>query len=217
MLSPLAIYPESKRARPGGKSINSTLDACPGGWYLTANVQAFQNRPGGMSLLTHLIHLGVKELDRGVCIVWRCPRCEVPRDYRLIQSRGNVCFLGLEFSRPAIMMDLRCSVCGYEMRVDPSEEPLLVQAAEATHLLKIGSVSTQAYQDRVRSLPARFIGGLKALNETWKCSNCGEDNPVTFDSCWNCRRSNEARSPDLVAGEQTPVRPLPGGNPWENM
>jgi hypothetical protein len=170
-----------------------------------------------MNLLTHLLHLGVKERDRGVCIVWRCPRCEVPRDYQLIHRRGNVFFLGLEFSRPAIMMDLRCSVCGYEIRVDPSEEAVLAQTAEATRLLKAGLVSTQAYQDSIRSLSARFIGVLKALNESWRCSICGEDNPVTFDSCWNCCRKSGARSVDLVAGEQPPVAPRPGGNPWETM
>jgi hypothetical protein len=170
-----------------------------------------------MNFLAHLLHLGVKELDRGVCIVWRCPRCEVPRDYRLIHSRGNVSFLGLEFSRPAIMMDLRCSVCGYEVRVDPSEEPELLQIAEATRLLKAGSVSTQAYQDAIHRSSARFIGLLKALTESWKCSGCGEDNPLTFDSCWNCRSKSGARSVHPVAGEQPPVGPPPGGNPWETM
>ena len=167
--------------------------------------------------LSHLVHLGVKELDQGVCIVWRCPRCEVPRDYRLICSRGNISVLGLEVSRPAILMDLRCSVCRYEIRVDPSEEAALVQAAETTRLLKMGSISADAYQEKVRSMPARFIKALKALNECWKCSGCGEDNPVTFDSCWNCGKKSGMPSVDRVAGDDRPVGPPPGGNPWENM
>lgn len=166
----------------------------------------------------HLIlHLGVKKLDQGVCIVWRCPRCEMPRDYRLIHSRGNVSFLGLEFSRPAVMLDLRCSVCGYEIRVDRSEESMLAQSAEATRLLKAGSISAEAYQDRVRSLSARFVKALKALNECWNCTDCGEDNPVTFDSCWNCRKKSGAQSVDPVAGEERPISLPPGGNPWETM
>src|SRR5690349_437511 len=107
-----------------------------------------------------LLRLGVKELDQGVCIVWRCPRCEVPRDYRLIRSRGNFSFLGLESSRPAVMLDLRCSVCGHEIRVDPSEESMLAQSAEATRMLKTGSISAEAYQDRLRNLPARFVKAL---------------------------------------------------------
>src|SRR5689334_20682670 len=95
----------------------------------TTDVRALQNWDGNMNPFIHILHLGVKvkELDQGVCIVWRCPRCEVPRDYRLIQSRGNISFIGLEFSRPAVMLDLRCSVCGYEIRVDRSEESMLAR------------------------------------------------------------------------------------------
>jgi hypothetical protein len=170
-----------------------------------------------MISLSHLVHLGVKERDQGVCIVWRCPRCEVPRDYRLIYSRGNVSLLGLEFSKPAIMMDLRCSVCGYEVRVDPSEESVLVQTADATRLLKMGSISAEIYQEKLYSLSACFIRALKALNECWKCSNCGEENPVTFDSCWNCRKKNGAQSVDPFGEEQPPIGPFQGGNPWETI
>jgi hypothetical protein len=162
------------------------------------------------------MHLGVEELDRGACIIWRCPRCEEPRDFRLIQSRGNVSLLGLEFSKPAVMMDLRCSACGYEIRVDPSEESVLVQISEATRLFKSGSVSAQVYQETIRGTSARFVGVLKALNENWRCSSCGEENPITFDSCWKCRRKSGARSVDLMPGEP-PVGPRPGGNPWETM
>ena len=114
------------------------------------------------------------------------------------------------------MMDLRCSVCGYEIRVDPSEEPVLIQIAEATRLLKAGSVSAQVYQDGIRGMSASFIDVLKALNESWKCSSCGEENPVTFDSCWNCRKKSGARSVDPITGEP-PVGPRPGGNPWDTI
>jgi hypothetical protein len=94
---------------------------------------------------------------------------------------------------------------------------MLAQSAEATHLLKTGFISAEAYQDRLRNLPARFVKALKALNESWKCSSCGEDNPVTFDSCWNCRKKNGAQSIDPVAGEERPINLPPGGNPWETM
>jgi hypothetical protein len=155
-----------------------------------------------MNPFIHILHLGVKvkEFDQGVCIVWRCLRFEVPRDYRLIQSRGNISFIGLEFSRPAVMLDLRCSVCGYEIRVDRSEKSMLAQSAEETRLLKAGCLSAEAYQKKVRSLPARFVKAQKALNECWKCSSSGEDIPVTFDSCWNCRKKNGVQSVDQVAG-----------------
>jgi hypothetical protein len=55
-----------------------------------------------MSLFSHIhpiLRLGAREGNQGVCIVWKCPRCQVDRDYLLIRSKGNVTFLGIEFSR----------------------------------------------------------------------------------------------------------------------
>ena len=170
-----------------------------------------------MSWLSHLAHLGVRECDEGACIVWKCPRCGVPRDYHLIESRGNFSIIGIEFSRPAILLDLRCSECGYEVRVDPSEKPMLDETIKMTRLLKAGSISIGAYQESIRRLPTRFVGALKALNEVWRCSGCREENPVSFDSCWNCRSPKGTPSTCVVDSEE----PLPGlgrgGNPWETM
>jgi DNA-directed RNA polymerase subunit M/transcription elongation factor TFIIS len=168
-----------------------------------------------VSFSQHLLHLGVKEIDRGVCIVWRCPRCEALRDYHLIQSRGNISLLGLEFTKPAIMMDLRCPTCAYEIRVAPAEESMLLRVAEITRSLKVGALSQPQYQEQIRSLPAHFVKALRALNETWKCSGCGEENPVTFDSCWNCHQKTAARDVERIEG--SPINLPPGGNPWEAM
>lgn len=51
--------------------------------------------------------------------------------------------------------------------------------------------------------------------ETWSCQNCGEANPMNFDSCWNCRsKGNVTRI--IPEQAETPPQPFPrGGNPWE--
>jgi hypothetical protein len=41
---------------------------------------------------------------------------------------------------------------------------------------------------RARSI----IGDFEAASNRpghWRCSACGEDNPLTFDLCWNCRET----------------------------
>ncbi len=167
--------------------------------------------------LSHLVgRPRVKEQDFGVRLVWKCPRCAKPQDFRLIESKGNVTILGLEFSRPAVFLDLRCPVCGYEVKVDPSEKSLLDSAAEATRLFKSGSLSADAYQQGIRSLPARFVQTLTALSDVWKCSGCGEENPMAFDSCWKCRSPKATSSVTAVTGDEPLPGPGRGGNAWEN-
>lgn len=34
-------------------------------------------------------------------------------------------------------------------------------------------------------------GRVKCSADPWRCQHCGEDNPATFEECWNCRRTAE--------------------------
>ena len=38
---------------------------------------------------------------------------------------------------------------------------------------------------------------IEAVNDPerkpWRCSSCGEQNPATFDVCWNCQKPNESQ------------------------
>jgi len=168
-----------------------------------------------MSFLSHIVRLHVNEKNEGVFLVWQCQRCNKVRDYCLIVSKGNFSLAGLELSKPATMLDLRCSGCRYELRVDPSEMALLSQAREATLLLKEGGLTTESYQAKIQKLPARFVKDLIAITQTWKCSKCGESNPMSFDSCWNCR-SNESVELGDLDDEAKPFPGFPrGGNSWE--
>jgi hypothetical protein len=165
-----------------------------------------------MSFSHRFFRLGVDETDKGVCLVWKCPRCEVVRDFRLIRSKGNISVLGWQISRPLVMLDLKCSMCEFESRVDPSEESLLDQATEITKLLKKRTISAEEYEGRIRNLSAGFVQAFVALNESWKCSRCGEGNPLTFDTCWNCGMKSMTRPIDRIAEKP---RPPIGGNAWE--
>src|SRR5262245_6064095 len=134
-----------------------------------------------MSLLSHLLHLvlvlGVKEENLGIFLVWRCPKCEAERDFDLIKNEGKTSLLGQPLGPPEILLDFRCRQCRYEMSVKNSEMEMINQAGKATRLLKAGSLTPQAYRAAIQEIPANFVKDLQALTQTWKCTECGEENP----------------------------------------
>src|SRR5689334_11616301 len=96
-------------------------------------------------LLLLALRLRVKEGNAGVCLIWICPECEEARDYYLIASSGNFVLIDEEFSKPVDMLDLRCSECGYEIRVDAAEKVFVDEAVRATRLFQEGGLSPEDY------------------------------------------------------------------------
>jgi|ERR1700722_3668360 hypothetical protein len=165
--------------------------------------------------LLRLLKLQVKESNEGLFLIWKCPRCEDLRNYELIVGKGNYSLVGFTFSRPVTLLDLRCSVCRFELSVAPAEMNLLTQARDQTQLLISGNLSAESYQTAIRRLPARFVKELVSLTANWTCRKCGELNPVTFDSCWNCQSKENSASAQL-SDEAKPFPGFPrGGHPWE--
>jgi rubredoxin len=167
-------------------------------------------------LLLHLSHLPLKERvqDEGVFLVWDCPRCALTKDFHLIKSRTYLSLLGLEFESSKTLLDLQCAGCKYEVRASPSEITLLESAKELTDRLKGYDLTREAYLADLKALDANFIKDFVALTQNWKCPKCGEENPVSFESCWSCN-SKEADTSEL----DDDAKPFPGmprgGNSWE--
>lgn len=155
------------------------------------------------------------EADGGVVIEWTCPECRVPRDFHLVVRSTALAVIGLAFGKSGDMLDLRCAHCAYELKVHASERPMRDAAKTLTSGLKAGTLTPDAYRAELEALAAAFVKELEALTDVWKCPQCGEDNPVSFESCWNCgpRRADNG-DPSADGGQ-----PLPGiyqgGNAWE--
>ncbi len=162
-----------------------------------------------------LLALKIREKDNGLFLIWKCPRCLEMAGFHAVIGRGNVSILGLELSDPVTLIDLRCSSCNYELRVAPSERESLEKLGEATRRLLAGEISSATYHALVRGTPAQFVKDLEALTRHWKCPACGEENPVSFDSCWSCSSRQNAGGAELEPNAK-PFPTMPkGGDPWE--
>jgi hypothetical protein len=140
-----------------------------------------------MSFLAHIFHPRLTERKEGACLIWVCPKCQKAAVFQLVVGEAHFAALGLQISESCRYFDLQCSNCKYELRVDSTDKPALDRASELTMSLLEGQIDLEAYEKKVRGLPARFVKNLLALTQIWKCTNCGEENPITFDSCWNCQ------------------------------
>lgn len=95
--------------------------------------------------------------------------------------------------------------------------PFVVFAVVAFFLWGIGFIWYLVIRHRVLTAPNESVSENAAAQqtETWKCQKCGEANPKSFDSCWNCR-SRSAGAVIIPENTETPFTSFPrGGNPWE--
>jgi hypothetical protein len=150
----------------------------------------------------------------GVCLVWKCPRCNDVRDFRLVEAEVNVGVLGMKVAELGKMLDLRCDRCRFELKINPVEKPLLAQTAELTKALKEGRLAPADYVAQLTSAPSLFVKHLLALTQNWNCPACGEENPISFDTCWQC--SSTASSGHEIPDDAKPFPGLPvAKQPWE--
>ncbi|MEI7730915.1 MAG: hypothetical protein WCO56_15175 [Verrucomicrobiota bacterium] len=167
-------------------------------------------------ILSHFsVQLGFTEKPYGIALVWACPKCRKKQSFQLIQRDAAFKILGVKIERPHTMFDLRCLGCSYDFSASTSEQFYLEQIMSLTALLEEGKLGYESYQKELRSIPARFLKDFLALTDVWKCSACGEENPIGFGSCWNCRRQNENSTTAIDNDEKRFPTGLTGGNPWE--
>ena len=95
--------------------------------------------------------------------------------------------------------------------------PLVVFAVVAFFLWGFGFIWYLVLRHHVRTAPLDSVSenATAQPTETWKCQKCGEANPLSFDSCWNCRSRGRA-AVIIPESTGTPLTGFPrGGNPWE--
>ena len=165
--------------------------------------------------ITQLLKLKVKESDEALYLVWRCPKCTELARFHLISSEAGINLLGvLPIDKPHQMLELRTQCCRYDLKVSVDQRPQLEKVRELTRRLLREELPSADYLVQTSQVSARFMKDLLALTRIWMCATCNEENPASFDVCWNCQSKNSMTE---LSGDATPIRlPVPpGGNPWE--
>lgn len=160
------------------------------------------------------VKLAVRERDNGLWLIWKCPRCAIVTHFNAVVSQGNIQLIGLPLSDPLTMIDLRCTRCGYDLRIDPGERTALEPLRDMTRSRLEGQWTQEQYEAAVLQMPTRFVQDLSALTRHWKCAACGEENPANFDACWNCASGVNSASDVPDDAKPFPTSPK-GGNSWE--
>lgn len=168
--------------------------------------------------VSHIIGLGGKLENFGLLLVWKCPHCEEERDFNLVGKILELEILHLipivDFNR---ILFARCSKCPFEIGLTPPDIHHIKKIKQTTGRYKNKELQESEYHQALESLGIPLIHDLKVMTETWKCPQCGEENPTTFTQCWNCtEHENKDVSPETTAPQNPPIRGIGGtSNPWE--
>lgn len=165
--------------------------------------------------LPGLLKLKASERNNGLCLVWKCPKCSDLAEFYTISGKAKISVIGLDVSEFASTINLRCSKCRYELSVSRDEQAWVAKLTDLTRQLLEEKITSDTYQRTIKDTPATFVKTLLALSQNWKCPTCGEENPVSFELCWNCA-SRENPHPDVNDENAKPFPAMPrGGNAWE--
>lgn len=141
------------------------------------------------------------------CLVEQCPHCQRIGEFWLVELSGGVgIFSGFGYS-------LACKACDFEKLVNKAEAARLETLAHDYSQCVAGLWSVEAFQARVDAERLPAIEQIRAEARVWRCTQCTEENPASFDLCWKCGAVSPVAGP---AGPDSPRLPDVGGrHPWE--
>jgi hypothetical protein len=142
------------------------------------------------------------------CLVERCPHCRRTGEFWLIELAGQVGpFFGTGFS-------LACGTCNFEKLLSDRDAKKLSHLATRYRQFTAGEISPTVFDQDLAAANLRAIEEIQKESLVWICPKCQEENPPTFDSCWNC--GGESPAPTRPADDSPPQLPEMGGKlPWE--
>jgi hypothetical protein len=137
---------------------------CPG---LTANVR-------------QKMHISKSRRPLKPCFIERCPHCRRIGEFWLIQLSGHVGpFGGTGYS-------VACIACQFEKLISNADAEKFDRLAGKYQQVVGGLVSIEAFEKTIDGMALRAIDEIRKEGRVWMCAKCEEENPQTFDSCWQC-------------------------------
>ena len=142
------------------------------------------------------------------CFVEQCPHCRRIGEFWLVQLSGHVGpFGGTGFS-------IACISCRFEKLVSDADAQRFQRLADRYREVSCGLLTIQAFEEAIEAAHLSVIDEIRAEGKVWVCGKCEEENPETFDLCWQCgSASPKAGSP---RDPEPPRLPDVGGRyEWE--
>lgn len=131
------------------------------------------------------------DIDHGLALPINCFKCDSGAihlfEYPRPRSQGffKLFIYRLSFSNASIW-GLRCNSCKAELEVPKNELAAIKEINSQTSLLQKGEISTDEYVSKIQESHLPEISSKLNILHNWTCAECESENPLTFETCWNC-------------------------------
>jgi len=135
----------------------------------------------------------------------RCPHCRRIGEFWLVVSSGSIGIYG------GVGYSIACGACNFEKLIDNAEAKKYDALAGWYRQVLGGLMSVEAFEKEMREMRLKSLEEIKRESGGWICQKCSEENPLTFDVCWQCG----APSPHPASSEDLHMPDVGGRHPWE--
>jgi len=141
------------------------------------------------------------------CFMERCPHCRRIGEFWLVELSGYVApvFGGVGYS-------IACAACNFEKLIDNAEAEIFKVLAGQYRRVLDGLLSVEAFEKEMGEAHLVSLEEIKNESIGWICPKCSEENPLTFDMCWQCGTPSPRPSSD---SELLRVPDVGGRYAWE--
>jgi rubrerythrin len=142
------------------------------------------------------------------CLVEQCPHCRRIEEFWLVELSGQVSFIG------GVGYSIACQHCSFEKPLAKPDAVKLDALAGQYRALLEKRIPLESFEREVVAMQLKAIQEIRNEGRVWRCANCKEENPTTFETCWKC----SSESPVKSTGSPSPPRlpDLGGGHAWES-
>lgn len=137
--------------------------------------------------------------DQGEAFPCNCPKCHKEVFLHFVKSKVALTVWHVPVAESDTAWYLICPECGLEILLQEQD----IERARSANEWTLGLLKARASHEDIRRELADFkievLERLLKATVEWRCNNCGNAVPATFDTCWNCGAS--APSEAGVPGE----------------
>lgn len=120
-----------------------------------------------------------------------CPDCDKEQWFHLKEHSSGVDLLVRQVDHHC-SFSLHCEKCEYPVDLQTEDAQKAVLLLPVSQAFLNGALDESGFKVALHRAEFDFLMEIEAANTNWTCPKCGEESPLTFETCWNCGQSNEA-------------------------